>query len=250
MTRSPSKLVFGMALLLAVWITVFWMWKPRPNGASGAEGGITFENPQDMARALAATDPVLTRRGPEAPAVKPLPVAPLPNQQPGHISPAPAPLDPSVQPVGKRLVAPEFTDYTVQKGDGSFAAISKRLYGTTKHADAISRANPFVTPDRLVAGKTKLRIPKDPTNIQGKVEDGAGGEPDRAASTPPAGGAGGSNAGEQTHTVQAGETLGAISKRYYGTTTRWKAILDANTDVLDKPERLKAGMTLKIPAKD
>jgi nucleoid-associated protein YgaU len=230
MTRNPSKLVFAMAVLLAVWVAVFWLYKPHAPDSKG--GGISYGDPPDVA-ALASTD---TNRKPAPAPIEPLPVAPLPVPvQPVVVQP-PA-------PPAKRLIAPEFTDYTVQKGDSSFAAISKRVYGTTAHADAISRSNPFVTPDKLIAGRTKLRIPKDPTNIQGRVEE-APGQP-AADPTPDAAASGGSE-----HLVQPGETLGAISKKYYGTTTRWKAILEANSDQLDKPEKLRAGMTLHIPPKD
>lgn len=241
MSRNPSKIVFAMAALLAVWVAVFWLYKPRLSEASGAAngGGISYGLPPDVARALAATDPVVNNERPVP--VGPLPVAPLPGQSKVQPPPAPAPTP------GKHLVPPRFTDYTVQKGDTSFSAISKRFYGTPAHGEAISRANPFVTPDKLIAGKTKLRIPKDPTNIQGRIEETPAtpaGEP-QAPATPSAA------ADEpQTHTVQPGETLGAISKRYYGTTGRWKAILEANADMLDKPEHLRAGMTLKIPPKD
>lgn len=238
MSRSPSKLVFAMAALLAVWVTVFWLYKPRLNQANGAGGGgISYGEPPDLAKALVSTDPVPDRATAErVTPIAPLPVAPLPGpvEPPVAVVPAPVP--------GKRLIAPEFTDYTVQKGDVSFAAISKRIYGTTQHADAVSRSNPYVTPSKLIVGRTKLRIPKDPTNIQGRIEVTQGTEPE--ADSPEATG------GEGTHTVQPGETLGAISKRYYGTTTRWKDILAANANQLDKPEKLRAGMTLTIPPKD
>ncbi|HYD02184.1 MAG TPA: LysM peptidoglycan-binding domain-containing protein [Phycisphaerales bacterium] len=228
MTRNPSKLVFAMAVLLGVWVAVFWLWKPRATDAGS--GRISYGQPPDIAAAQVATDRDLSP-APRAD-VAPLPVAPLPAPN------APQPVQPAPLP-GKRLIAPEFTEYTVQAGDGSFAAISRRVYGTAAHAEAISRANPFVPPNKLVVGRTRLKIPKDPANIQGRVEEIPGapaGEPDAAAAS--------------EHTVQPGETLGAISKRYYGTTTRWKAILEANSDLLDKPEKLRAGMTLRIPPKD
>lgn len=231
MTRSPSKLVLAMAVLLAVWVAVFWLYKPHTGGAAG--GGITYGEPPDLARALVAVDPM--RAAPPGP-VTPLPVAPLPGQA--------QPAQPESPLPGKRLVPPEFSEYTVQKGDNSFAAISKRFFGTTRHADAISRSNPFVTPDKLYAGRTRLRIPKDPTNIQGRIEEVPG-----VVDPSPAAGSSGSG-GVIEHTVAAGETLGAISKRYYGTATRWKAIMDANSDQFDKPEKLRAGMTIHIPPKD
>jgi len=52
----------------------------------------------------------------------------------------------------------------------------------------------------------------------------------------------------RTHVVTAKETLFSLSKRYYGTASRWKDIRDANRDKLkgDRPP-LSIGMELKIP---
>lgn len=49
------------------------------------------------------------------------------------------------------------------------------------------------------------------------------------------------------HVVTAGETLGKISKQYYGTTKRWPEILAANSDVLKSEKNVYVGMKLKIP---
>jgi len=51
--------------------------------------------------------------------------------------------------------------------------------------------------------------------------------------------------GGKTHIVGKGETLGDISKQYFGTTTKWKAIIEANPGV--RPENLKVGQSLVIP---
>ena len=49
----------------------------------------------------------------------------------------------------------------------------------------------------------------------------------------------------KTHVVAAGETLGEISQKYYGTGKNWKKIADANK--VD-PSELKVGQKLTIPA--
>lgn len=51
----------------------------------------------------------------------------------------------------------------------------------------------------------------------------------------------------RVHVVVAGETLGKISRKYYGSTSRWPEILAANRDVLKDEKSLVAGMKLKIP---
>jgi tetratricopeptide (TPR) repeat protein len=49
------------------------------------------------------------------------------------------------------------------------------------------------------------------------------------------------------YTVQRGDTLASISRRFYKSSARWQRILDANADVLSKPADLKPGQTLVIP---
>ena len=51
----------------------------------------------------------------------------------------------------------------------------------------------------------------------------------------------------QTYTVQDGDTLASISRRFYKTSKRWKDIRDANETKVDDPDNLKAGQKLKIP---
>src|SRR5690606_10632350 len=52
---------------------------------------------------------------------------------------------------------------------------------------------------------------------------------------------------ERTHTVAKGDTLGEISKQYYGTTKHWKKIRDINQ--CDE-NGLAVGQKLTIPAID
>ncbi|MEN6385439.1 MAG: LysM peptidoglycan-binding domain-containing protein [Phycisphaerales bacterium] len=50
------------------------------------------------------------------------------------------------------------------------------------------------------------------------------------------------------HIVSSGQTLSDISKIYYGSTTGWSKIYQANRDQLSKgPNAIKAGMKLVIP---
>ena len=51
-----------------------------------------------------------------------------------------------------------------------------------------------------------------------------------------------------THTVSRGDTLGAIARKYYGKSSDWKPILEANNDQLNgSVQALRPGMVLKIP---
>ncbi len=53
--------------------------------------------------------------------------------------------------------------------------------------------------------------------------------------------------GDQTYTVQKGDTLSHISKQFYGKASAWNRIYEANRDQLDNPDLIKPGQTLKIP---
>jgi len=49
------------------------------------------------------------------------------------------------------------------------------------------------------------------------------------------------------HTVTSGETLGKIAKQYYGKASKYNAIFEANTNILDNPDLIKVGQELVIP---
>jgi len=49
------------------------------------------------------------------------------------------------------------------------------------------------------------------------------------------------------YTVQAGDTLGSIAKKFYGDGQRWPTIAAANKDVLPDPNKLRIGLKLRIP---
>ena len=50
-----------------------------------------------------------------------------------------------------------------------------------------------------------------------------------------------------TYVVKTGDTLWSIAADLYGQATRWRAIYEANRDVLHTPDRLRPGMSLRIP---
>ena len=52
---------------------------------------------------------------------------------------------------------------------------------------------------------------------------------------------------ERSYTVQRGDTLASISRKFYKSSARWQRILDANSDIMTKPADLKPGQTLVIP---
>ena len=52
----------------------------------------------------------------------------------------------------------------------------------------------------------------------------------------------------QRYTVQKNDTLQKISKKFYGTTKKWKLLYDVNKDILRSPDKVYPGTEIKIPA--
>ena len=53
--------------------------------------------------------------------------------------------------------------------------------------------------------------------------------------------------GTSTYTVQQGDTLSAIAKKFLGNANDYMAIFNANRDQLTDPDKIKPGQVLKIP---
>lgn len=56
--------------------------------------------------------------------------------------------------------------------------------------------------------------------------------------------------GEQTYTVERGDTLSHIAQRFYGRASGWNRIFEANRDQLDDPDLIRPGQVLRIPARE
>ncbi len=103
--------------------------------------------------------------------------------------------------------------------------------------------NPDVTPD-------DLRKPVPPAapvtiNVPDRVSQSAAPEPapmethvSSEAAAPE---------GSKEYVVQKGDTLQKISKKFYDTYKKWNKIYEANKDILPNPNKIKPGITIRIP---
>ncbi len=134
---------------------------------------------------------------------------------------APRPVDP----------LPEPETYTVQAGD-TLALIAEKKYGDQQYHTLIERANPGVNPRALKPG-SKLVIPARDTRPADAAAPQV--EPD----------------GNKSYTVQAGDTLARIAKRFYESEkpSILKAICAANPDLGDG-NLLRIGVKLMMPKID
>lgn len=72
-------------------------------------------------------------------------------------------------------------------------------------------------------------------------------EPPRPPSAKRAANAPAPSAAVQVHVIQAGETLGTISTRYYGTPAKWSVLFNANRDRIFDANNVRVGTRLDIP---
>jgi nucleoid-associated protein YgaU len=253
-----------------VWILVFWLYQPgdptvtyggapvRSGGSSLVQLDTVAEGPAEPegfdGRPVGAGEAgVQDPAGPSGPSQDAGAAAAGATTPPAAAASevgAGAAVAPTLVP---RVVAPEFWEYTVQRGDNSWDVIAEKTLGDRRLASAVLRANPLVSPDKLVPGRTRLKIPRDPRNIQGVVVTApVGAEAPAANGDARAGGSGSGAAkpavaGARTHTVAKGETLSQIAQKYLGSPAKWREIYEVNKAVIADPDRLKLGTVLKIP---
>ena len=142
----------------------------------------------------------------------------------------------AVVPPVKVVAAPAAgtTQYTIKSGD-TLEGIARTQMGDGQKWQLIAAANPGLDPKALKIGQ-KITIPAS-TGTASK---------DKAAA--PAGSS--TAAAPNTYTVQKGDTLIELSRKFYGNDAEWKRILEANAATLKGDAKAIApGMKLVIPAK-
>lgn len=124
--------------------------------------------------------------------------------------------------------------YTIKSGD-TLEGIARTQMGDGQKWQLIAAANPGLDPKALKIGQ-KITIPASTTTVsKDKTAAPAGGS---TASAP------------NTYTVQKGDTLIELSRKFYGNDAEWKRILEANATTLKGDAKAIApGMKLVIPAK-
>jgi nucleoid-associated protein YgaU len=83
--------------------------------------------------------------------------------------------------------------------------------------------------------------PKGPAPDFSDVKSGSSSAPSGASpprtKTPP-----------KTYTVKKGDSLSKIAKEQYGDGNRWKAIFEANRDLITNPDLIYPGQVLNLPS--
>ena len=185
-------------------------------------------------------------------ALEPVGVQELP---PISIGPAPATTGPPplvdttevdmlAQSEQARVGRPERVEHTVKTGE-TLASIARRYYeGDENMWRSIRDANPgkvgangeinanitLVIPVR--SGESALAHENTP-DITPRIGEGT---------------AAASRSRMLVVTVKDGDTLSGLASQHLGSAGKWRELLDANADVLEKPEQLRVGMKLRVPS--
>ena len=226
MDERSSRIFVGLCMLVLVWIGIYWMWQP----AHQQKPSITFDTtpinvPSDSTDSTDSTDP----------ADQPLtgdtssPIV-VPTQQSVATQ--------SVVVPPAKLIAPEFFEHVVQPNE-LMQTIAKHYFGSIDDWTVIAKSNPKIDPRKLRPGMV-LRIPRDKTNIQGKLD----GEPKQPGVITPHTG---SDSKVIEYIVQSGDSLSVISQRIYGSSLHARFIFESNRDTLRSMDSISIGQLLKLP---
>ena len=132
-----------------------------------------------------------------------------------------------------------FKRYLVLNPEGNHAAEVKDFMKRDEVALGTSLSG-----DSVVTRSEAARLKNENLSLHRQIEEG---RPRPAATKPSPSKHKGKSEDSQTYTVQEGDTLASISRRFYNTSKRWRQIRDANEKKIDDPDNLKAGVKLKIP---
>jgi nucleoid-associated protein YgaU len=165
------------------------------------------------------------------------PAASAPATEAPAVAASPKSTAPAVPSSSATPAAKSDASYVVRNGD-TLADIAQRQLGSAKRWPELVKLNPGLDPKNLKIG-TRIRLgdaaaaplAAAPAKVAPVKATG-----DKAVAS-----------AARTHTVVAGDTLGAIAKKYLGSMTRANDLYEANRDVLKSPDALKIGQVLRIP---
>lgn len=206
---SPQRLAAGAALLVAVWIGVYWAWEPR--------SAVSFQRPAESSIDLSESEPQ-----PEEISLDQV-LQLVQGSDVGATTPDAQATNPA-DPLQRQV---QIIEHIVKRGE-TFESLAEFYYRDPALWTVLARENPFTSADRLTPGAV-IRVP---------LGDAIKPEPDKPPLIPR----------DSEYVVRAGDSLSTISQTVYGTSRHVNAIFRANRHQLSSPNAIRVGQILVIPA--
>jgi len=163
------------------------------------------------------------------------------------VTPTPRPEIRPEPPAERPAPAPAARTHTIVDND-TFAGLAKQYYDDESLYRAIELANPTLDARRLFVGaKVKIPSAEEARKLVGGGPAPAAPEASREAATPPTRAAERSDA-YRIYVVEQDDSLAKIARLLLGSPDHWSQIYELNKDVISSPDKIRAGMRLRIPA--
>jgi nucleoid-associated protein YgaU len=137
-----------------------------------------------------------------------------------------------------------YTVHVVSAGE-SLSSICAARFADRSLAVELARYNELADPDRVRIGK-RLRIPSAADLVRGRPAP-AHAPPSAPAAVAASPAPRETSDSPRTYTVKEGDVLSEIASRLLGSSRKYLVIYEHNRDILDSPDAIQAGMTLRIP---
>jgi nucleoid-associated protein YgaU len=144
---------------------------------------------------------------------------------------------PTLRPTPQQTQNLPYTIHTVTKGD-TFTSICRMHYGDDSLLQDLARFNDIDDPNTIRIGQA-IRIPAASTLVRGTTV--ADLPQTNQTPTPPAA------PKTRPYTIQENDSLSVIAQRELGTAKRYLEIYELNRDLLDSPDDVVVGQTIKLP---
>lgn len=161
----------------------------------------------------------------------------------------PAPVETPTQAAPRTPSQITAVQYVVSEGD-TLWSITEDYYGEPllhERVRAFNSARISESAGLRIGDTIYLPDPKMINSLSLAELADSGASPKAATTAKPSNASTVADASDRTYTVQKGDTLGEISMKLLGTSKRWREIVDLNADRINNPDRVPAGVVLRIP---
>jgi nucleoid-associated protein YgaU len=138
----------------------------------------------------------------------------------------------------------DLTKYVVVKSGDSLSKIARRIYGKLsmwkklQQINNVANADLIFPGDRVYYDETGMAVVPAPASKTQVVATTA--SKTQVVAAPPIANT------VKSYVVQAGDTLGSIAKRAYGSTDQWKELYKKNSTAVSTPDAIYPGQTITI----